>query len=87
VPLDIQLDPAQQAFIDELVKSGRCASAEEAVRQGLDLLRQREAAWRKLEAELQKGLDDLDAGRVIPADEVFDQLIKKYEKMAEEQRG
>ncbi len=32
----------------------------------------------ELDRELQKGFDDIDAGRVKSADEIFDELNKKY---------
>ena len=84
MPRDVELGETLEAFLAELVASGRYSSADEAVREALNLLRQREAAWAKLEADLQKGVDDIDAGRTIPADEVFDKLIRKYEKLAQE---
>ncbi len=31
-----------------------------------------------LDREIQKGIDDVEAGRVYPADEVFEKLYKKY---------
>ncbi|MCM1508430.1 MAG: type II toxin-antitoxin system RelB/DinJ family antitoxin [Ruminococcus flavefaciens] len=32
----------------------------------------------ELDAELQKGYDDMLAGRMLPADQVFDELHRKY---------
>jgi antitoxin ParD1/3/4 len=84
MPRDVELGETLEAFLAELVASGRYSSADEAVREALNLLRQREAAWATLEADLQKGLDSLDAGQGLSADEVFDELISKYERMAKE---
>jgi predicted transcriptional regulator len=39
---------------------------------------------RLLDEALKRGLADIEAGRVVPADEVFDRLEAKYRKMAEE---
>jgi len=39
-------------------------------------------AW--LRAEVQKGLDSIDAGRTVDAEETFARLEAKYRKMAEE---
>jgi len=84
MPRDVELGETLEAFLAELLASGRYSSADEAVREGLKLLRQREAAWARLEQDLRKGVDDIEAGRTVPAEEVFDRLIRKYEKLAQE---
>jgi len=38
--------------------------------------------WAKFDAEVQKGLDDVEAGRLKDADEVFDRLEAKYATMS-----
>jgi predicted transcriptional regulator len=40
------------------------------------------AIWAKFDAEIQKGLDDVAAGRLKDADEVFDRLEAKYAAMS-----
>ena len=37
--------------------------------------------WAKFDAEIQKGLDDAEAGRLTDAEEVFDRLDAKYKAM------
>jgi len=37
--------------------------------------------WTKFDAEVQKGFDDIQAGRLKDADEVFDRLEAKYAAM------
>lgn len=41
------------------------------------------ATWAKFDAEIQKGLDDVEAGRLVDADIVFDRLEKKYRAMSQ----
>jgi predicted transcriptional regulator len=41
------------------------------------------AIWAKFDAEIQKGFDDIDAGRLKDADEVFDRLETKYAAMSQ----
>ncbi|HET7606086.1 MAG TPA: hypothetical protein VFK28_08465 [Sphingomicrobium sp.] len=41
------------------------------------------AIWAKFDAEIQKGIDDMEAGRLKNADEVFDRLEAKYAAMAQ----
>ncbi len=61
--------PAEfQPFVSSGIASGRFRSEEEAVREGLDLLRRREQELEALRADLQVGLDDLEAGRSFPLD-------------------
>lgn len=39
--------------------------------------------WAKFDAEIQKGFDDIVAGRLKDADEVFDRLEAKYAAMGQ----
>ena len=71
------LSPQDEAFIDEALKSGRYASRAEILRDGLSRVRESEAQWARFEAEIQKGIDDLDAGRSIPLEEAFDS-VRRY---------
>ena len=41
------------------------------------------AIWAKFDAEIQKGIDDIKHGRLIDADEFFDELEAKYRAMSE----
>jgi len=45
-----------------------------------------EAAWAKLNAELEKGLADIRAGRVHDADEVFDRLEEHLRSLPAKKR-
>jgi len=38
--------------------------------------------WARFDAEIQKGLDDVEAGRLKEAEEVFDRLEAKYAAMS-----
>lgn len=40
------------------------------------------AIWAKFDAEIQKGLDDVEAGRVHDAEEVFDNLLAELRAKA-----
>jgi antitoxin ParD1/3/4 len=77
-----------QAFgnLDEavarLIASGRYASREEVIREGVRLLEERERKLEALDKALARGLADADAGLVTPAGNVFDRLESKYRAMA-----
>ena len=70
-----------EAVVTDLVKNGRYNSKSEVLREGVRLVQEREAALAKLDAALAQGLADVEAGRVRPLDEVFDELEAKFQAM------
>ena len=71
--MNVSLTPELEAFIQQKVQSGRYYSASEVVREGLRLLEERDRRqnWslETLQAEIQKGVNSLDAGQGIPVDD------------------
>lgn len=80
--ISAELGGKLESVVDELVRNGRYNSKSEVLREGVRLVQEREARLAQLDAAIQKGLDDVEAGRVVDADEVFDRLEKKYAAMA-----
>ena len=74
------LNPHDEAFIQEVVRSGRYASRAEVLREGLSQVRERESQWARFDAEIQKGIDDLDAGRSIPLEEAFESVRRHIQE-------
>ncbi|MCM5555127.1 type II toxin-antitoxin system ParD family antitoxin [Pleomorphomonas sp. NRK KF1] len=72
-----------EGFVAELVKTGRYNSKSEVLREGVRLVQEREAKLAALDASIRRGQADSAAGRVKPADEVFDRLEAKYRSMAD----
>jgi antitoxin ParD1/3/4 len=70
-------------FVSELVTAGRYNSKSEVLREGVRLVQEREARLAALHASIAVGIADADAGRVTPAEEVFDRLEAKYRAMAD----
>ena len=62
-------------FVDERVKSGRFASASDAVRAGLRLLEQEETKLDLLRKTLAKGEAELDQGQGIEGETFMKELI------------
>lgn len=64
--MNVSLTPELENIIELKVKGGLYNSASEVVREGLRLLQQRdemrEAKLNALRADIQKGIDDLEAG-------------------------
>ena len=75
--IDLPSDAVQ--FIEGLVASGQYRSADEAVAEGLRLLMSRQ----HLRADIQKGIDELDAGHGIDGDVVFAELRERARKLTE----
>jgi len=67
-------------FVERLVAERRFLTTEDVLAAGLRLLQANET----LRAELQRGIEQLDAGLGIPADEVY---AKAEERIAQIERG
>ena len=70
-----------ESFVAKLVETGRYNSKSEVLREGVRLVQEREARLAALDASIARGLDDADAGRTKPAEEVLDRLERKYAAM------
>ncbi len=68
---------ALEAVVERLVKEGRYGSKSEVLRTGVRMVEEREAKLAELHAMLQEGLDDLEAGRSAPLEEVEADLMKR----------
>lgn len=66
-----------ETFVGRLVASGRYNSKSEVLREGVRLIEEREAKLTALDASIARGLADAKAGRMTPADQVFDRLEAK----------
>jgi Arc/MetJ-type ribon-helix-helix transcriptional regulator len=78
--MTISLSPKAQQALEERMKRGGYATAEEAVLAGLASLEQQEAfgtfAPGELDALLAEGEADIQSGDLLDADEVFAELRK-----------
>jgi antitoxin ParD1/3/4 len=70
-----------ERFVAALVETGRYNSKSEVLREGVRLVQEREARLAALDASIARGIADADAGRLIPAEDVFDRLEAKYQAM------
>lgn len=82
-----ELGSQLEAYVAELVKSGRYHSKSEVLREGVRLVQEREARLAALDASLARGMADADAGRAKPAADVFDRLEAKYQAQTKDKRG
>ena len=81
MPISADLGETLENVVTDLVKNGRYNSKSEVLREGVRLVQEREA---RLRTALERGMKDIEEGRVKPLDEVADRLIAKYQRMADE---
>lgn len=75
--MNIELPADAVQFVEGLVESGQYQSANEAVAEGVRLLMNRQ----QLRTDIQKGVDELDAGLGIDSQEVFTELRQRARKL------
>jgi len=82
----ISADLGQQleGFVAKLVKTGRYNSKSEVLREGVRLIQDRETRLTALDQSIARGITDANAGRTMPAADVFDRLEAKYRAKAAE---
>lgn len=82
--MNVSLTLELEQFIKELVESGQYRSASEAVRAGVRLLQERtqlhELKVAALRRELEEGLSDLDAGRKVEGESMFERLLDALDR-------
>jgi antitoxin ParD1/3/4 len=83
--ISADLGPTLEAVVNDLVTNGRYNSKSEVLREGVRLVQEREAALAELYSAIREGLDDVEAGRTRPAEEVFDEFRAKYEALTGKQ--
>ena len=77
--MQIDLPSDSSRFIEGLVASGVFRTADEAVDEGVRLLMGRQ----QLRAEIQQGINELNAGLGIPAENVFAELRRHSTNLAD----
>ncbi|MET3928035.1 type II toxin-antitoxin system ParD family antitoxin [Devosia sp. 2618] len=80
--ISAELGENLEKVVADLVENGRYNSKSEVLREGVRLVQEREARFKELSALIQEGEDDIAAGRVYPADEVFDRVREAIAKVA-----
>jgi antitoxin ParD1/3/4 len=82
IAISADIGPKLEKYVEQLVAKGHYGSKSEVIREGIRLVQEREARLAALDAEIEKGLDDIRKGRTLPAEEVFAELKARYEAMA-----
>ena len=81
--MDISLSGDYEKFIKEQMATGLYNSVNDIVQEAMNLLKLRKSVPQEridaFNAELQKGEDDIKAGRVMDGETAFKKLLSKYE--------
>jgi antitoxin ParD1/3/4 len=78
MPSSVDLGSRLERLVAKLVKTGRYNSRSEILREGVRLVEKREARLAALDAAIERGIADAEAGRVKPLTKVFGRLEVKY---------
>ncbi|HEX8623205.1 MAG TPA: type II toxin-antitoxin system ParD family antitoxin [Allosphingosinicella sp.] len=81
------LDPRDEAFIDEAVASGRYPSRAALISQGVQLVRQREDRLAAVKAAIERGIEDVRAGRVADLDAALARIETMLDEIEAVKRG
>jgi len=92
--MDVPLNRKQLDYIDEQIRSGRAGSQEEVLREGLQLLMERDAeerrkyeAWREeTRRNIEIGYQQLLAGDTVDGEEFLEELRLELEARRESSR-
>lgn len=80
----VKLDDRVLRFARAQVQSGEYANVEDVVKAALRLLEEQAsedaAKLAELDRQIQEGLDDIEAGRTRPAEEVFDEIEARLKR-------
>jgi putative addiction module CopG family antidote len=78
--MSLHLPDDLERFVNEKVRSGRFASAQEAICEAIQLLRdQEDAEDARVLNGIRQGLDEMHAGKGRPADVVFEAIRRDFD--------
>jgi antitoxin ParD1/3/4 len=84
--MDVTLTPELEQIISDKVSSGDYASPAEVVGEGLRLLKERDELntirLEELRRDIELGIQQADAGELVPAEEVFKAIRKRNKRVS-----
>jgi antitoxin ParD1/3/4 len=86
MPTSIALSPHFEKFVHEQIDSGRYGNVSEVIRAGLRLLEEHEQAMKieQLRVAIAQGIE---SGEGVPAEDVFERMRAKYQRMVDNGSG
>ncbi len=86
MPSSYTLGKHFEEFVQAQLASGRYNNASEVLREALRLMEWREQRRAALDTALDRGIADIEAGRVHDAEDVFAELKARYTGMRDERK-
>jgi antitoxin ParD1/3/4 len=86
MPSSYTLGKHFESFVRAQLASGRYGNASEVLRDALRLMEERERRLSSLDAAIERGMADVNAGRVHAAEDVFKELKARYASMGDERQ-
>ena len=88
--MNVSLTQQLEKFINKQVTSGRYQTASEVIREGLRMMlevnRQQELEYARLKREVQRGVDDIEAGRIRDFDPKRIMVLARKRRAARQKR-
>ncbi|CAN7703993.1 type II toxin-antitoxin system ParD family antitoxin [Variovorax paradoxus] len=78
--ISAELGAQLESYVSKLVETGRYGSKSEVLREGVRLVEEREKRLAVLDAALERGLADIDAGRTHALEDVAAELTERYSR-------
>lgn len=76
--MTVDLGPRLERVVEDLVREGRYRSWNEVLKDGVRLIRDRETRAAALQAAIEVGLADVEAGRIFTVEEVFAEVEARH---------
>lgn len=85
--MDISIKPELEQFLRDKIATGQYKTIDEAINQGIELLKKREEIYRgrfeELQREIMLGVAASEQGQVIEGEVLFERLKRKLEQRRE----
>ena len=77
----VDLGPRLEGLVSHLVETGRFRTRTEVIQAGLRMIEEREEALQTLDALIEEGLAEAEAGQFVGSAELQSRLTSKYIRM------
>lgn len=78
--MNVSLTDELEQFVDGKVESGLYNNASEVVREGLRLLKESDEIRQRMREQIERGVLDAQAGRLVDGDEAFRRIDARIKK-------
>jgi antitoxin ParD1/3/4 len=86
MPMNIQLKPEQEKFIQDKIASGEYSNADDVITEALKLLEIRERKLKELRAKIAVGTEQIANGQLTDGEQVFARLQEKINRVKKSSR-